>query len=116
LAEIRCGDFAETLESAGPGDFAYLDPPYVPRSTTASFTAYTRDGFGEQEHRRLAETMRDLTKRGCRVLLTNSDTALVRKLYAGFEIETVYATRAINSKTSGRGKITELTIRNYRLT
>lgn len=115
LAEIRCGDFAETLESAGPGDFAYLDPPYVPLSPTASFTAYTSEGFGEQEHRRLAETVRELTDRGCRVLQTNSDTPLVRELYAGYEIDTVYASRNINSKTSGRGKITELAIRNYKL-
>jgi site-specific DNA-adenine methylase len=32
-------------------------------------------------------------------------------LYENFQIEEVYATRAINSKASGRGKVAEVLIR-----
>ncbi len=45
-AEVKTVDFAEVARTLGPGDFAYLDPPYVPLSKSASFTAYARDGFG----------------------------------------------------------------------
>jgi DNA adenine methylase len=46
-------------------------------------------------------------------MLSNSDTPLIRKLYADFRIDRVLASRSINSKGNRRGKIAELIIRNY---
>jgi DNA adenine methylase len=46
-------------------------------------------------------------------MLSNSDTPLVRDLYQGFRMETVFARRAINSATGRRGAITELVALNY---
>jgi DNA adenine methylase len=112
-AELRHGDFADVLADAGAGDFVYLDPPYVPLTPTASFTRYTRGAFGLADQERLARTVRDLDARGCRVLLSNSDTPLVRELYAGFHIDEVYAPRNINSDPRARQKIRELAVRNY---
>lgn len=114
-ATLRCGDFAEVLADAGEGDFVYLDPPYVPLTPTASFTRYTKGNFGLADQQRLAQTVRDLDARGCRVLLSNSDTPLVRELYAGFHLDEVYAPRNINSDPTARHKIRELAIRNYPL-
>jgi DNA adenine methylase len=113
--ELRSGDFAETAALAREGDFVYFDPPYHPVSATARFTAYTRDAFDEREQARLAEVYRALDARGCRLLLSNSDTPLIRKLYKGFRQTRVAAVRAINCVGSGRGTITELVIRNYAL-
>ena len=113
-AELMQGDFAATLATAAAGDFVYLDPPYVPLSRTANFTKYTSGSFTVEDQRRLAETVRELADRGCRLLLSNSDTPLVRELYAGLSIETVLAPRMINSDVAGRAKIGELAIRNYR--
>jgi DNA adenine methylase len=117
-AQLDCGDFTESLKSAGTGDFVYLDPPYVPLTTTASFTRYTRGDFDAGDQRRLANTVHDLTERGCKVLLSNSETALVRELYsdARYDITVVYAPRNINSDSNSRQKIAELAIRNYRAT
>jgi DNA adenine methylase len=114
-AQLSCGDFADVLERAGKGDFAYLDPPYVPISRTASFTRYTAGAFAEPEQRRLSDVVATLSRRGCRVLLSNSDTPLVRQLYSGYHIDTVYTSRNINSDSRGRQKIAELAIRNYAL-
>ncbi|MFN8557595.1 MAG: DNA adenine methylase [Dehalococcoidia bacterium] len=116
-ADLRCGDFGETLAGAGPGDFIYLDPPYAPLTPTASFTRYTRGAFGEDDQRRLAATMHDLTARGCKALLSNSETPLIRELYGGgpYRIDVVYAPRNINSDPTRRHKIAELAIRNYDL-
>lgn len=116
-AELRCADFALTVESAGEEDFVYLDPPYVPLTRTANFTKYTSGDFDAADQRRLAEVVHRLTGRGCRVLLSNSDMPLVRELYPEppYIIETVYAPRNINSDAGGRSRIPELAIRNYRL-
>ncbi len=112
-AEIRAADFEAALEGAGAGDFAYLDPPYNPISTTSSFTSYAQEGFGEGEQRRLASVYKRLDNRGVRLMLSNSASSLVRGLYAGFRIIEVTAKRAINAKADRRGPIPELLILNY---
>jgi DNA adenine methylase len=110
-AELHVDDFEAVVEKARCGDFVYFDPPYVPLSTTSSFTSYTSGGFGDAEQARLRDTARRLKERGVRVLLSNSSAPLVRKLYAdGFEIIEVSATRFVNSKANARGAIAELLI------
>jgi len=110
-AEPRCEPFETVLDHAERGDLVYFDPPYQPLSRTSHFTAYHSAGFGEEDQRRLAEVFDALVARGVHVLLSNSDTPLVRTLYRRCRREIVKAARAINSKTTGRGKITELLIR-----
>ena len=112
-ASVREESFEACLARAQPGDFVYLDPPYHPRSRTASFTTYTGVEFRERDQRRLAELYRALDARGCLLMLTNSATPLVRRLYNGFRIETALAARAISCKGRGRGKVEELVVINY---
>ncbi len=111
--ELCCGDFTVVLKNAKQGDFVYFDPPYVPISKTSNFTGYTKDGFGENEQKKLLRTYKELDDRGCFVLLSNSYSDFVSDLYAEFEPETVYANRMINCKADGRGKIRELIVRNW---
>lgn len=92
------------------GDLVYVDPPYDPISDTANFTAYTRQGFGKQEQRQLAEMCRQWAERGVHVVASNSNTRFIRSLYKGFRIEEVYARRAINSRADRRGPVIELLI------
>ncbi|MQL52763.1 Dam family site-specific DNA-(adenine-N6)-methyltransferase [Desulfofundulus thermobenzoicus] len=112
-AELMAGDFQLVLDNARPGDFVYLDPPYVPLSATANFTGYTRGSFGKKEHERLREVFHELAARGCYIMLSNSNTDFVRKLYSGCNIKTISAARAINSDPTKRGKIKELVILSY---
>ncbi len=110
-AEIRHEGFESVFDRAEEGDLVYFDPPYIPRSPTSSFTSYTAQGFNLPEHERLRDIARALKLRGVHVLLSNSDTPLVREIYSnGFELEQVYMGRAINSKASGRGAVPELVI------
>jgi DNA adenine methylase len=110
-AVLRVQDFGAVVEKAKAGDFVYFDPPYVPLSTTSSFTSYTSQGFGDAEQTRLRDTALRLKERGVRVLLSNSSAPSVRKLYArGFTISEVSATRLVNSKATARGAIVELLI------
>lgn len=104
--------FERVLDRAVAGDFVYFDPPYLPISATSSFTAYTADGFGLTDHRRLRDVAAILKARGVSVLISNSAAPAIRALYAdGFEVTQVLAARAINSKAGGRGAVTELMIR-----
>ena len=112
-AHISLRDFESVLEKAKPGDFIYFDPPYHPLKKTSSFTSYTAGKFGEEEQRRLARVYAQLAEQGCYVMLSNSDTPLIRELYRNFHIHEIQANRSINSKPEGRGRITELLILNY---
>ena len=114
-AELRCADYRAALADASPGDFAYLDPPYHPASATASFTAYTPLGFGETQQRELAAEVARLTERGVAVLLSNSDTPLIRELHARYAMTEVTVGRAINSKADKRKGARELLVDNYSL-
>jgi DNA adenine methylase len=112
-AELKVADFGAAVVKAATGDLVYFDPPYHPLSKTSSFTSYTAARFDDAEQRRLASVYRELDRRGCRAMLSNSDTPLIRELYRSFRLIEVLANRAINSKADGRGKIVELLIINY---
>jgi len=115
LARVRVAsrDFSALEDSTRAGDFVYFDPPYVPRSATSGFTDYSPGGFSWQDQERLAEVFVNLAGRGVNVMLSNSDVPLVRKLYSGFVIDTVLATRNINSRADRRGAISEVVVRSY---
>ena len=112
--EILCADFVEVVKHAGPGWFVYFDPPYRPISATSAFCDYTQGGFGDEAQKRLADVCKSLDESGARWLLSNSDPpdGFFDELYRGFRIDHVQATRAINSKGDGRGKISEIIVSN----
>jgi DNA adenine methylase len=111
--ELLTGDFADVLEQATSGDFVYCDPPYHPVSRTANLTAYGKNGFGEADQQRLADVVARLTRRGVKVLLSNSHTDLVLQLYREFRIEHVAARRAVNCKANRRGNVGEVLVSNF---
>ena len=117
---ILNGDFEQVESLLGSNAFIYFDPPYRPLTQTASFTAYAKNGFNDDEQRRLATFCRRLDKNGHQWLLSNSDPhnadpsdMFFEEIYSCFDIHRVSASRMINSNACGRGKITELAIRNY---
>ena len=112
-ARLGVEPFEAVLGHGRPGDLVYFDPPYQPLSPTASFTAYTHGAFGEADQRRLAVVFAELDRRGCRVMLSNSDTPLVRRLYKGFRLIEVRASRSINSVGSRRGRVGELLVLSF---
>lgn len=111
-ADLRVASYEIVVNRARRGDLVYFDPPYAPRSTTAKFVEYTSEGFGISQQRELAAAFRDLDRRGCFVILSNSDTPFVRELYEGYRIDVVKCSRVINCQREGRAQVTEVIVTN----
>jgi DNA adenine methylase len=114
VTEIINADFETTIGKAKPGDFVYLDPPYIPIDTTSSFTSYHSNGFGIAEQQRLATAMVFMKSAGIRAMCSNSDTPLTREIFTELNIEAIQAPRMVSAKASGRGSVSELVITNYK--
>ncbi len=96
-ADILCGDYILILEHyAQPGDFVFLDPPYLPISENSDFKRYTKEQFYEADHVELAKMINTLHERGCYVILTNSNHPLVHQLYEQYKIEVIQTKRHIS--------------------
>ena len=109
---ILCSDFENACKKVSPGDFVYLDSPYVPESSSADFTDYTKTGFSYEDHDRLADLFVRLDKLGAYVMLSNNDVPLVRELYREYNIEPLEVKRLINRNAAKRsGK--EVIVTNY---
>ena len=109
-AELVNADYRTAVAPAVRGDFIYFDPPYDPVAPTANFTSYTANVFGPDQQKELAETARILVARGCKVMLSNSDTPFIRSIYKGFTIDRVKCPRAINSNAAKRGDVDEVIV------
>ncbi len=117
--EIVCDDYTLSKNVIDENSFVYIDPPYRPISETSGFTSYNTDVFDDNEQIRLAKFIDEINEIGAKIVLSNSDPQNVNEedtffeeLYKSYKIKRVEASRMINSKSDGRGKIKELLICN----
>lgn len=117
---ILCGDFQLSEKYVSKNTLIYLDPPYRPLKKATSFTSYSKEGFTDEDQRRLADYYKRMDKVGASLILSNSDPHnsdltdnFFENLYKKFLIKKVRANRNINSKGLSRGSISELMITNY---
>jgi DNA adenine methylase len=114
-ADISCCDFTTCAERARPGDFIYLDPPYVSGLRgDESFVCYQAGGFSEADAQRVAQLFEQLDRRGCKVMLSNPDSRVTRAYYRGFRIEALSVRRQVGGHADRRGHANEIIVRNYR--
>ena len=116
---ILCGDYIKCLSYLDSNTFVYIDPPYRPISMT-SFTSYNENIFGDNEQIKLEEFIKEITNKGAKVILSNSDPKNYNEddqffdiLYRNYNIERINAKRMINCNGEKRGEISELIITNY---
>ncbi|AFP85138.1 adenine-specific DNA-methyltransferase [secondary endosymbiont of Ctenarytaina eucalypti] len=108
-AVFFCEHYDKTLSRAVPGSVVYCDPPYVPLSTTANFTAYYNHRFNLIEQQNLARLASQLAGESkIPVLISNHDTALTRQWYNDAVLYYVTARRTISSNIFGRKRVNEL--------
>jgi DNA adenine methylase len=109
---FTCESYVGSLERVGghpESDFVYLDPPYAPETST-SFVSYTAGGFSLEDHKILFSIC---DKIEARILMSNSDVALVNDAFAGpqYTKKTISCKRSINSK-SPESRTNEVLITN----
>ena len=118
--QIACGDYTKSADFIDEHTFVYFDPPYRPLTDTANFTSYSEREFDDGEQIRLAMFFDQMSTKGAKVVLSNSDPRnadendnFFDKLYSSYRIGRVSASRMINSNSAARGKISELLISNF---
>ncbi len=107
-AVFLCADFATTMKKARPGDVVYCDPPYVPLSATANFTAYSAGGFSEEQQVHLGSAALHLAARGIPVLISNNATPPVLALYRKAVCTIIPVRRSISCDGGSRGSVNEV--------
>lgn len=113
--KLKVSDFSAVLDSAKANDFIYFDPPYYTEDSGFTSYAVSASGsasFGADEHRQLRNVVDALHKRNCHVVVSNSDTDYVRRLYRKYKTHVVKARRYINCNGAGRHPVSELVITN----
>lgn len=117
--DIYAGNYSEISKHFGNGFiFIYIDPPYRPLSGTAFFKEYSHNVFDDKEQEKLKIFCDELTTKGCRIMLSNSNSmdggeSYFAKLYKDYYIDQIKTIRYINAHVGKREKETELLIMNY---
>ncbi|MEF9150093.1 Dam family site-specific DNA-(adenine-N6)-methyltransferase, partial [Escherichia coli] len=89
-ATFICASFDETLAMLKAGDVVYCDPPY-----DGTFSGYHTDGFTEDDQYHLASVLEHRSSEGHPVIVSNSDTSLIRSLYRNFTHHYIKVKRSI---------------------
>jgi DNA adenine methylase len=106
--EFIAADFRTVFTCLKPGDVVYCDPPYVPLSQTASFTAYAGDAFHAQDQIDLAVLAKEAWQKGIYVILSNHDTEITRTLYSSAILKHFSVQRFISCDSNNREAAPEL--------
>jgi DNA adenine methylase len=119
---IKCTGFERVIEDIdfGNNNFVYFDPPYRPLNKSSNFTAYSRHNFTDDHQIRLSEVFAHLDRKGCKLMLSNSDPKNIDtddnffdELYQNYNIRRIPARRNINSNATRRGLLNEIVVTNY---
>lgn len=107
--EIYNYDYSEIFNMAGNNDFIFLDPPYDCVFSDYGNETY-KDGFGEDEHRRLANDFANLP---CKSLLVIGKTALTEELYGKYIVEEYDKSYAVNIRNRFKADAKHIIVTNY---
>lgn len=110
-AELMNIDYAEVFNLCEPDDFVFLDPPYDCTFSDYGNDEY-RDGFNEENHRRLAQ---DFINLPCRALMVIGHTPLTEELYNGFIAAEYHKTYAVNIRNRFKSMANHILVANYPL-
>lgn len=114
---MQTGSYKKCKNFIDENTFVYFDPPYRPLNATSAFTAYSSDGFNDDDQKALAEFVKQISDKGAEFILSNSDPKNIDPndnffddLYSDFSIKRIQASRSINSKGDKRGKVNEILV------
>lgn len=100
-------------------NFFYFDPPYRPLWGANNFKEYTYNSFGDPEQEDLKRFCDVINDHHGLFMLSNSDSesepgvSYFGHLYAGYNVQKIWAPRNINAYAYPKKGTTEILIRNY---
>lgn len=100
-------------------NFFYFDPPYRPLLGANNFKQYTFNAFNDPEQEALRNFCDYVNANGARFMLSNSDSEIepnvsyFENLYAGYDVQHIFAPRTINAFVPGVQMATEILVKNY---
>lgn len=106
-AYLQACDFEEGTQKAKAGDLVYLDPPYTVAHENNGFLKYNAKIFSWDDQVRLADLSRDLTLRGCKVLVSNAEHPSIQNLYRHMKKKTVVRHSIMAASSDFRRQIEE---------
>lgn len=108
-AEVLNLDYSHVFDMANPDDFMFLDPPYD--CTFSDYgNAQHRDGFGEEEHRRLAKAYHSLP---CKAMMVIGRTPLTYSLYSSKVVGQYVKAYSVNIKNRFKSESRHMVVCNY---
>lgn len=107
--EIYNCDYSQIFNMARDDDFIFLDPPYDCIFSDYGNDSY-KDGFGEEEHRRLANDFRNLSSKA---LLVIGKTPLTEELYGKYIVEEYDKSYAVNIRNRFKADAKHVIVTNY---
>ena len=117
---IKNANYKKSSSFIDENTFVYFDPPYRPLTASSNFTSYTEMSFNDDDQKELVEYVHELSNRGAKIAVSNSDPKntdvndnFFDDIYDFAIVNRVQASRMINSKSSARGKISEILVTNY---
>jgi len=115
---IKNTDYEKAVANIQSGDFLYLDPPYVPDDGTKWDRKYGKKNtaWKEADHERFFRFVDKMTLRGVKILMSNSDSAKIRKRYKKnkfYKYKRIPIKRTVAGKGYARGIKYEALISNY---
>ena len=102
-------DYSKIFDMAKTDDFIFLDPPYDCVFSDYGNETY-RDGFGEDEHRRLANDFFNLP---CKALLVIGKTPLTEELYGKYIVEQYDKSYAVNIRNRFKADAKHIIVKNF---
>lgn len=108
---LNCS-YCDILPKINGNSFLYLDPPYPKLNETSMFQHYTPNKFSNLDQEKVALFSQIASDLGAKVLISNADTPMIRKLYKKWDLN-ILLTRRYVGGNSNRQFVNELIIKNY---
>ncbi len=107
---IKLGGFDETVKTASAGDLVYFDPPYTVKHDNNGFLEYNESIFQWEDQIKLANTTKELAKKGVTVVISNANHESVRSLYDANKINLLERTSTVSGDGTKRVKVREILV------
>lgn len=109
-AKIYNKDYSKIFAMCKEEDFVFLDPPYDCTFSDYGNQEY-KDGFNEEEHRRLA---RAFYKLPCKAMMVIGLTPLIEELYGNDIVDEYEKSYAVNIRNRFKSGAKHVIVTNYR--